>query len=164
MTQPKDITTQHINKCISSILKSTDPALDAINFIFTSPVLCPGIIAGAIPLAAIIKHGTTADAVTKMIERGAPLTAEDGSETSLDAALSLPQSQKASEIVHVLIKREIDVSKYIPRIQNEPYVHTLVRLCLRIGMFLLYEIYMLMLYVKGIDRTGVLAYRNVSCL
>ena len=139
MTLPKDIAIDVINSCLALLAKDgSEIALQAIEYLLLSEEYGKHAKPESICLAHLLKKNAAPTLVLSLIDKGAKLT---GNPSALDVFIEkINISQQNNEILLQLIQKGVDVSKYITVLPKEPWQHTLVRLCVKLGRSLQYTL------------------------
>ena len=133
MMLPIGIAIDVISKCLTSLVTNESPtAMESIKYLLSDEEYKSQIKADAICLATVMQKSAPSEVVLSLIDKGAILT---GTPNALDVFIEQSNVCKQNnEILLRLLEEGVDVSKYISVIKGEPWQHTLVRLCVKLGM------------------------------
>ena len=132
MVLPKDIAFDVVNSCVALLVSDgSKVALDSLNHLLLQQEYSSEIRSQAICLASLMQKNAPTEMLLSLIERGANLT---GNPSALDVFIERANvSQQNNQVLLRLIEKGADVSKYINVVNGEPWQHTLVRLCVKLG-------------------------------
>lgn len=132
MLLPKDIAFDVVNSCVVLLVSDgSKVALDSLNYLLLQKEYSSEINVDKICLVSLMQKKAPAEMLLSLIDKGAKLT---GNPSALDVFIEHSNvSQQNNVILLRLIEKGADVSKYINAVHEEPWQHTLVRLCVKLG-------------------------------
>ena len=133
MVLPRHNAVDVISKCLASLVTNgSTTAMESIKYLLSDEEYKSQIKADAICLATVMQKSAPSEVVLSLIDKDAILT---GTPNALDVFIEQSNVCKQNnEILLRLLEKGVDVSKYISVITGEPWQHTLVRLCVKLGM------------------------------
>ena len=133
MILPRDIAVDVISKCLASLVTNgSTTAMESIKYLLSDEEYKSHIKADGICLATLMQSNAPSEVVLSLIDKGAIIT---GAPNALDVFIEQSNVCKQNnEILLCLLEKGVDVSKHISAIAGEPWQHTLVRLCVKLGM------------------------------
>ena len=133
MVLPRHNAVDVISKCLASLVTNgSTTAMESIKYLLSDEEYKSQIKADAICLATVMQKSAPSEVVLSLIDKGAILT---GTPNALDVFIEQSNvCRQNNEILLRLLEKKVDVSKHIRAIVGEPWQHTLVRLCVKLGM------------------------------
>ncbi|XP_065066054.1 uncharacterized protein LOC135691969 [Rhopilema esculentum] len=127
---PSDISINAINNCVAKLAKEQSPiAFDVIRYIFKESKYADYANAGPVDVVRMMQKDCSPHFIRCLISRGA-----NSSQPLNHLLKSDSRTEEQREILMFLIEQDIDLSRYIKAIPNEPPSFMFVRFCLEYNL------------------------------